>query len=108
MKILFTGVSSFTGFWFVKALAANGHDVVCPITKTFADYSGMRSRRLEKIQPLTRLVPNAPFGSQIVLNLLRENHYDLLCHHAADATNYKSPDFDALRALANNTTNLRE
>ena len=27
MKILFTGGSSFTGYWFVRELAAAGHDV---------------------------------------------------------------------------------
>ncbi len=27
MKILFTGASSFTGFWFAKELAAAGHEV---------------------------------------------------------------------------------
>jgi hypothetical protein len=30
MKILFTGASSFTGMWFVRELAAAGHDVVPP------------------------------------------------------------------------------
>ena len=27
MKILFTGASSFTGYWFVKELAERGHEV---------------------------------------------------------------------------------
>ncbi len=32
--------------------------------------------------------------------------FDQLCHHAADVTNYKSPDFDAQAAWRNNTHNL--
>jgi len=28
MKILFTGGSSFTGYWFIKELVAAGHEVV--------------------------------------------------------------------------------
>jgi nucleoside-diphosphate-sugar epimerase len=32
--------------------------------------------------------------------------FDLLCHHAAEVTNYKSADFDPVRALENNTRNL--
>ena len=39
MKILFTGASSFTGFWFVKTLAATGHEIFCPLTKNPADYN---------------------------------------------------------------------
>src|SRR5205814_460359 len=32
--------------------------------------------------------------------------FEMLCHHAADVTNYKSPDFDVAAAVANNTKNL--
>ena len=34
MKILFTGASSFTGFWFARALAAAGHEVVATFRET--------------------------------------------------------------------------
>ena len=40
------------------------------------------------------------------LALIKEGGWDLLCHHAADVTNYKSPDFDTVAALRNNTYNL--
>jgi nucleoside-diphosphate-sugar epimerase len=33
MKILFTGASSFTGFWFVRELARAGHEVVATFRK---------------------------------------------------------------------------
>ncbi len=106
MKILFTGASSFTGFWFVQALAAAGHEIVCPVTKDLTDYSGTRGRRIELLQPLCRLVPHAAFGSEIFLKLARAENFDQLCHHAADVTDYKSQDFDAQAALRNNTHNL--
>jgi nucleoside-diphosphate-sugar epimerase len=106
MKILFTGASSFTGFWFVKALAAAGHEVVCPVTKDVADYTGPRGQRIELLKPLCRLVPHAAFGSEIFLKLARAENFDQLCHHAADVTNYKSQDFDAQAAVLNNTRNL--
>jgi len=107
MKILFTGASSFTGFWFVKTLAAAGHEVVCPVTKNLADYTGARGRRIEKLKPFCQLIPQMSFGSEDFLNVIRRHDFVLLCHHAADVTNYKSPDFDALRAVQNNTHNLR-
>lgn len=106
MKILFTGASSFTGFWFVKALAAAGHEIVCPLTRDFENYAGTRRQRLDLLKPLCRFVFNAPFGSENFLKLAGAENFDQLCHHGADVTNYKSPDFDAQAALRNNTNNL--
>lgn len=107
MKILFTGASSFTGFWFVKTLAAAGHEVVCPLRAGMEKYEGVRKRRVEQLQTLCRFFPHAPFGSENFLKLAREDKFDLLCHHAAEMANYRSPDFDALAALASNTLSLR-
>jgi UDP-glucose 4-epimerase len=106
MRILFTGASSFSGFWFVKTLAAAGHEIVCPVTGEIERYAGIRRQRVEKLKSLCRLVPNAPFGSENFLKLTRAEHFDQLCHHAADVTNYKSADFDTQAALRNNTHNL--
>jgi len=107
MKVLFTGGSSFTGFWFVKTLAAAGHEVVCPLRGGTDKYEGIRKRRVEQLRTLCRFFPEAPFGSENFLKLAREEKFDLLCHHAAEATNYKSLDFDVLAALGSNTFNLR-
>lgn len=107
MKILFTGASSFTGFWFVKTLAAVGYEIVCPVTKNLTDYTGTRGQRIEKLKPFCQIIPQMSFGTEGFLNVIRENNFDLLCHHAADVTNYKSPAFDAPRAVQNNTHNLR-
>jgi UDP-glucose 4-epimerase len=107
MKILFTGASSFTGFWFVKNLAAAGHEIICPITGDLERYSEIRRERVEKLKPLCRFVPQSPVGGEKFLRLAGAEKFDLLCHHAADVTNYKSADFDALRALENNSLNLR-
>lgn len=106
MKILFTGASSFTGFWFVKTLATAGHEVVCPLTRNPEAYAGIRGRRLELLKPLCRLIANAPFGSENFLTLSRSEKFDQLCHHAADVTNYKSSGFDTQAAVRNNTHNL--
>ncbi len=107
MKILFTGASSFTGFWFVKNLAAAGHEIVCPVTGGLEQYAGIRRERVEKLKPLCRFVAQSPFGSENFLKLAGAEKFDLLCHHAALVTNYKSADFDVLSALQNNTLNLR-
>ena len=106
MKILFTGASSFTGFWFVKALAGAGNEIICPITRDFPDYTGIRRQRLDLLKSHCRLIPNTPFGADNFLKLSNAETCDQLCHHAADVTNYKSPDFDAAAAVRNNTLNL--
>jgi len=109
MKILFTGASSFTGMWFVRALVADGHEVVAPIHKSKNAYDGLRKERIESIKNECRLVFECPFGSDSFMDLIRsESSWDLLCHHAADVTNYKSPDFDPIKALENNTHRLQE
>jgi nucleoside-diphosphate-sugar epimerase len=105
MKILFTGASSFTGFWFVRTLAAAGHELVCPVTRSLDDYTDVRRRRVELLKPLCRLVPAATFGSENFLALASAEKFDLLCHHAAEMANYRSPDFDALQALQSNSLN---
>jgi UDP-glucose 4-epimerase len=107
MKILFTGASSFTGFWFVKTLADAGHEILCPVTGDLVDYADLRLWRVEQLKAVCRFIPQSPFGSENFLKVIRENRFDLLCHHAAEVRNYKSPDFDALRALQNNALNLR-
>jgi nucleoside-diphosphate-sugar epimerase len=108
MKILFTGASSFTGFWFVKSLAQAGHEVVCTLTGSSGHYQDVRQTRVEKLKPLCRLVPNAAFGTDNFLRIVRdEGPWDLLCHHGAHVTDYKNPEFDAVQALQTTTLNLR-
>ena len=46
------------------------------------------------------------FGDECFLDLLRAARWDVLCHHAAEVTDYKSPDFDVVAALTANARNL--
>src|SRR5438093_5805352 len=123
MKILFTGASSFTGLHFVNSLTAAGHELICPRRRPVEQYEGLRRQRVNQLLSLSDregvgvrgsslesgrpLFPIASFGSDAFLQLIRDHGpLDLLCHHAADVTNYKSPDFDPLRSLENNTAYL--
>ena len=101
MKILFTGASSFTGFWFVNELTARGHEVTCTLR---SDYSGIRKLRADKLADCKRI--DARFGSNEFVNLLSKESFDILCHHAARVKGYKNLDFDVGTALMNNTFNL--
>ena len=107
MKVLFTGGSSFTGFWFIRELAAAGHDVTAIFRKRPDEYSdAVRCQRVVLASEASRPICGCSFGDERFLALIAEGGWDLLCHHGADVNNYKSPDFDAVAALRNNTCNL--
>ena len=107
MKILFTGGSSFTGCWFIRELTTAGHDVVAIFRRRAEQYPDeVRRRRVALAAQRGRPVYGCTFGDERFLTLIREGGWDLLCHHAADVTNYKSADFDVVAALGNNSHNL--
>jgi len=109
MKILFTGSSSFTGYWFIKALSEAGHEVVATFAGDEPAYSGVRKQRVELVKGLCRTEFNAAFGAKRFLEVLdAESQWDICCHHAADVTDYKSPDFGVIAAVDKNTHNVRK
>lgn len=108
MKILLTGASSFTGYWFAKELADAGHEVVAPLLRSRDAYSGdMRAERVKRLEGIVRLEADCGFGSDRFISLVNEG-FDILAHHAAQVGDYRSPDFDVVGAVAANTRNLRQ
>lgn len=108
MRILFTGASSFTGFWFARELAEAGHQVIATFQQGRTSYSGIRAERVERLITHIEPVWNCSFGDQKFVETIHSyDSWDLLCHHAADVTDYKSADFDILSALSSNTRDLR-
>jgi UDP-glucose 4-epimerase len=105
VKILFTGASSFTGFWFVNQLAAQGAQVTAALRG--AAYAGVRAERVRLLAPSAEIVADCAFGSERFLSLIGARAFDVLCHHGAQARDYRSADFDALGAAAANTFNIR-
>lgn len=109
MKILFTGASSFTGYWFVKELAAAGHKLVMTFRRETDQYDSVRRTRVEMASKAGRTVFRCKFGDEKLMQLIQqEQGWDLLCHHAAEVSNYKSADFDVSAAVQNNTFNARK
>lgn len=108
MKILFTGASSFSGFWFVQDLAKYGHEVVAVFQRRAHDYEGLRARRVAALEGVCRREFACSFGAERFFDIVRgEEHWDILCHHAADVCNYKNADFDINAALASNTHEIK-
>jgi UDP-glucose 4-epimerase len=107
VRILFTGGSSFTGSWFIRELAAVGHQVTATFRQAADAYPDeVRRRRVELAAASCLPVLGVAFGDERFLALVGEGGWDLLAHHAADVTNYRSPDFDTVAALASNTRAL--
>jgi UDP-glucose 4-epimerase len=108
MKILFTGASSFTGYWFIKELVDNGHDVSAIFTQASEDsYSGVRSQRVKKLTKICKASFGLKFGDGAFIKLINDNEtWDLLCHHASYVKDYKEPGFDIHAALKENTNNI--
>jgi UDP-glucose 4-epimerase len=108
MKVLLTGASSFTGYWFAHELSRAGRHVVAPVRGALKDYrEGTRAERVRRLSAMAEVVENAPFGSDRFLDLAKAGGFEILCHHAAKVGDYRSPDFDVAGALADNTANLR-
>jgi UDP-glucose 4-epimerase len=103
MKVLLTGCSSFTGFWFGRALAEAGHEVLATLRKPITQYEGLRLERLKLLEAAgTRFLPSSTFGDEQFIQVIG-NGVDVIAHHGANVENYKSPDFDVIKALRENT-----
>ena len=107
MKILFTGGSSFTGYWFARQLAAAGHEVFAVFRGKPDEYTDqLRRSRVETLVDVCHPFFGVSFGDDRFLQIVSNQTLDILCHHAADATDYKSPHFDVAAAVQHNTHRL--
>ncbi len=104
MKILLTGATSFTGFWFAKALSESGHELAMPIRRQPSEYDGVRGERARQLESFGRVVACGEFGGDDFMSLVAsESRWDVLAHHAAEVGDYRSANFDVAAALRANT-----
>lgn len=107
-SVLLTGVSSFTGTWFARTLAAQGSAVLGTATSGVADYHGLRSERLARAAESVEVAWDAPFGSERMLDVLAQHRPEVLCLHHAVVGDYRSPAFDIAGALMHATHRAAE
>lgn len=107
MKILITGGSSFTGYWFIKALKEKGHSITATFRGSKDSYTGLRKQRLDQVSGWADLVFDCAFGDEKFLGLLNDG-FEILCHHGAQVENYRSLDFDVAGAVSSNIFNCRQ
>lgn len=109
MRILLTGASSFTGYWFARSLIEHGHQVVATFSASAASYAGTdsRARRYARLTQLCECIHETRFGDPRFLALLASGAaFDRVCHHGAQVGNYRSPDYDVLAAVQASTLAL--
>ena len=71
MKILFTGGSSFTGSWFIRELAAAGHQVTAIFRRSAHQYADeLRRQRVTMAADVCRPVYGCSFGDERFLALI--------------------------------------
>jgi nucleoside-diphosphate-sugar epimerase len=104
MRILFTGASSFTGYWFVRELVTAGHEVIAAC-RADGRYEGLRAERMRMVRELCEARVGCAFGNDDFLALTKTS-FDVLCHHGAEVSDHRSPDFDPYRATAANLFRL--
>ncbi len=106
-RILLTGASSFTGAWFAMALRRAGHEVRATLRRRAEAYDSLRADRLQLLRDAgVELIEGCSFGDENFLSALASG-VDVLCHHGAEVSNYKSLDFEVQAAVAGNTRNAR-
>ena len=106
MRILITGPTSFTGVFFIEALAKAGHEVYATSTQTISSYTGLRGLRANKASMYATIHENIQFGDDAFLHLLESESFDVYCHHGAWTKDYRGMNYDFERAFANNTRSV--
>ena len=96
VRVLLTGASSFTGYWFARELAAAGHQVVAPLRGRGQDYSGVRAERVARLAAMRpEIVGPAPSATTEFVELLAPRFRRAVPSRRARG-DYRSPDFDIL------------
>lgn len=108
MKVLLTGASSFTGAWFAAVLARGGHAVTGTLQGLIEDYSPLARLRIALMQDAgVVLAEGVSYGNPAWFGLV-DSGFEVLGYHGGDIRDYRSPDFDVARALAENTAGIAE
>jgi UDP-glucose 4-epimerase len=106
--VLFTGLSSFTGYWFTEKLAEKGHKVIGCLSKNMSNYNSDQTERLNQANSNITIEQNASFGSENFLKIISDFKPEIFCFHHALVTGYKDPNFDVNKAIENNLNNYQE
>lgn len=111
-NILFTGLSSFTGFYFVNLLSKyKNNKIFCTLSKKKKDYKFLKKKRIDLISKKknVNLIFNVKFGDRKFINLVNKRKFDILCFHHAYTKDYNDDKkFKLKKSLNENLNNIDE
>jgi UDP-glucose 4-epimerase len=108
VKILMTGVTSFTGCYIGQALKAAGYDVTGVLTRKRSDYTDTLIQRRLEFSGLKNFWEEAPQGSENFLRKLNLEKFDFFVSHGAAIQGYRSPDFDFVKSVSDSLRGVKE
>lgn len=100
--LLLTGVASFTGAHIARACRDAGVHVVGVLTKGLDEYATPLLRRRIAHSRVEDWIERAPFGSQRLIDAIREARPRTFVHHGADLKGYRDPNFDVEECVRTN------
>ena len=104
-RILLTGCSSFTGYWFARELINLGFELCCPLPHEYDEYLGVKKQRLDFIRDKATLVFKCPFGTNGFIELCK-NHYYGMGFHGFYMENYNNRNYKISSSLSQNLKNI--
>ncbi len=109
-NILFVGLTSFTGFYFVKDMCKNKKNkIFCVLTKDKKKYDYLKKKRLNIISKNknVKLINNVKFGDKKFLKLIKDIKFEIFCFHHAHTNNYNDDSkFNFRKSIKNNLNNV--
>lgn len=107
MRILFTGISSFTGYWIAKELIENGNEIIAVLPrKSIDEYEGIKALRVKHIEKLADVKYGIKFGDDNFIRILENNKFDLFCYHSSYVVDYNTNKFKYLHSINENLLNI--
>lgn len=104
-RILLTGCSSFTGYWFASELINSGFELFCPLPHDYDEYFGVKKQRLDSISDKATLVFNCPFGTNEFIELCKNQYYGM-GFHGFYMENYNNRNYKISSSLSQNLKNI--
>ena len=112
MKLLFLGVSSFTGYHFVKKISEKKKNIIyCTLTKKINQYKSLRLKRIRELKRKKNIIfiKETKFGDKSFIKLLSKNKFDTICFHHASTKDYNDDSkFKLNKSLEQNISNINK
>ena len=112
MKLLFLGVSSFTGYHFVKKISEKKKNIIyCTLTKKINQYKSIRLKRIKELKKKKNIIfiKKTKFGDKSFIKLLSKNKFDTICFHHASTKDYNDDSkFKLNKSLEQNISSINK